>query len=80
VQFANLASQKGGPLGGSGGFDFVCVFPQQPVPFAAGIALGKLESLVEIQSITPASKALTQPFSGSRRQVVAGFQEIGKVG
>jgi hypothetical protein len=59
VQLANLASQKGGPFGDSGGFNLIGVLPQKPVTLSAGIGLGKLKSLVEIQSITPSTKAST---------------------
>jgi hypothetical protein len=60
--------------------DFFGVLPQKPVTLSAGIGLGKLKSLVEIQSITPASKALTQPFSRRGWQAVTSLQKVGNVG
>jgi hypothetical protein len=55
----NFIGKQLGPFGGSGGLDFFGVLPQKPVTFPAGIGLGKLKSLVEIQSITPSTKAST---------------------
>ncbi len=80
MQLANLASQKGGPFGDSGGFNLIGVLPQKPVTLSAGIGLGKLKSLVEWQAITPSTKAFTQPFSRRRRQAVTSLQKVGNVG